>query len=60
MKNLNTKSLLVITLVFSSVFAMPIAVMGQDKEYNDQFVFDQFDEGLFDGEKFKFLDVFET
>ena len=49
MKNLNTKSLLVITLVFSSVFAMPIAVMGQDTEYNDQFVLDQFDEGIFDG-----------
>ncbi|MFX0024753.1 MAG: hypothetical protein ACFE9S_20765, partial [Candidatus Hermodarchaeota archaeon] len=48
MKNLNTKSLLVITLVFSSLFAMPIAVMGQEKEYNDQFVLNQFDEGIFD------------
>jgi hypothetical protein len=49
MKNLNTKSLLVITLVFSSLFAMPIAAMGQETEYNDQFVLNQFDEGIFDG-----------
>ena len=35
MKNLNTKSIMVITIVFSSVFTMPIAVMGQENEYNN-------------------------
>ncbi|MFX1389006.1 MAG: hypothetical protein ACFE9Z_02970 [Promethearchaeota archaeon] len=49
MKNLNTKSLLVLTIVCASVFAMPTVVMGQEKDYNDIFDINQFDEGIFDG-----------
>jgi hypothetical protein len=49
MKNLNTKSLMVMAIVLSSVVAMPMAVVGQDKDYDDIFNFDQVDVGIFDG-----------
>ena len=49
MKNLNTKSIMVITIVFSSVFTMPIAVMGQENEYNNVLNVNQLDVGLFQG-----------
>ncbi|MFX0001468.1 MAG: hypothetical protein ACFE9Q_10405 [Candidatus Hodarchaeota archaeon] len=49
MKNLNTKSLLVITIVLSSIFTMPMAVMGEEKDYNDVFEFNQLDVGIFQG-----------
>ena len=49
MKNLNTKSLMVITIVIASVFTMPMAVMGQEKESNDTFNLDQVNAGLFTG-----------
>ena len=47
MKILNTKSLMVITIVLSSVFAMPMVAFGQ--ETDDPFNFDQVDEGIFEG-----------
>ncbi len=46
MKILNTKSLMVITIVFSSVFAMPMVAFGQEND--DPFNFDQVDEGIFE------------
>jgi hypothetical protein len=49
MKNLNTKSLMIITIVLSSVVAMPMVAVAQDKEYNDVFNFNQVDVGIFDG-----------
>ncbi len=49
MKNLNTKTIMVITIVFSSVFTMPIAVMGQDNEFDDVLNVNQVDVGLFQG-----------
>jgi len=49
MKNLNTKSIMIITIVFSSVFTMPIAVMGQENEFNDVLDVNQIDVGIFQG-----------
>lgn len=49
MKNLNTKFLMVITIVIASVFTMPMAVMGQENDQGDVFNFDQFDAGIFQG-----------
>ena len=49
MKNLNTKSLMVITIVFSSVLAMPMVAIGQEKDYDEIFNFDQADVGIFEG-----------
>ncbi|MFW9969210.1 MAG: hypothetical protein ACFFDF_03355, partial [Candidatus Odinarchaeota archaeon] len=46
--NLNTKSLMVITLL-CSVIAMPMVAVGQEKDYNDAFSFDQVNVGIFDG-----------
>ncbi|MFX1569910.1 MAG: hypothetical protein ACFFCV_16270 [Promethearchaeota archaeon] len=49
MKNLNTKSIMVITIIFSSVFTMPIAAMGQENEINDVLDVNQIDVGIFQG-----------
>ncbi|MFX1431847.1 MAG: hypothetical protein ACFFCY_16900 [Promethearchaeota archaeon] len=49
MKNLNTKSLMVITIIFSSVFVMPMAVFGQEKDYDDVLDLNQVDVGIFEG-----------
>ncbi|UCD01033.1 MAG: hypothetical protein JSV23_09125 [Promethearchaeota archaeon] len=49
MKNLNTKSLMVITIVFTSVLSMPMVVMGQEKDYDDIFNIDQVNVGIFEG-----------
>jgi hypothetical protein len=49
MKNLNTKSLMVIAIVFSSIGVMPMATIGQEKEIDDVFNFNQVDVGIFDG-----------
>jgi hypothetical protein len=38
---------MVIIIVLSSVFVMPIAVLGQDNNYDDVFNFDQVDVGIF-------------
>ena len=60
MKNLNTKSLMVITIVIASVFTMPMAVMGQEKEFNDTFNLDQVDVGIFDGFRGGFGAIFSN
>jgi hypothetical protein len=49
MKNLNTKSIMVIAIVFSSIGVMPMAAIGQEKEIDDVFNFNQVDVGIFDG-----------
>lgn len=49
MKNLNTKSLMVITIVFTSIIAMPMVVMGQEKDNDDVFKINQVDVGIFEG-----------
>ncbi|MFX1593565.1 MAG: hypothetical protein ACFFCL_12815, partial [Promethearchaeota archaeon] len=58
MKNLNTKSLMVLTIFCTSFLAMPMAVLGQEKDYNDGFIFNQFDEGIFDAFRGGFGDIF--
>ena len=60
MKNLNTKSLMVITIVFTSVFAMPMVVMGQEEDIDNLIDFDQVDEGIFDGFRKGFGRIFGT
>jgi len=49
MKNLNTKAIMVITIVLTSVFTMPMVVMGDEKDYDDTFNLDQVEVGIFDG-----------
>jgi len=49
MKNLNTKTIMVITIVLTSVFAMPAVAMGQEKDYDDTFNINQLDVGIFQG-----------
>ncbi|MFW9829744.1 MAG: hypothetical protein ACFFEY_19375, partial [Candidatus Thorarchaeota archaeon] len=58
MKNLNTKSLLVVTILFTSVFAIPTFAMAQEKDYNDVFNFDQVNVGIFEGFKGGFGAIF--
>ncbi|MFW9876847.1 MAG: hypothetical protein ACFFG0_27450, partial [Candidatus Thorarchaeota archaeon] len=60
MKNLNTKSLMVITIVFASVFAMPTMVMGQEQDYDDIFDINQVDVGIFDGFRGGFGAIFSN
>lgn len=60
MKNLNTKSLMVITIVIASVFTMPMAVMGQEKEFNDTFNLNQLDAGIFEGFRGGFGAIFSN
>ncbi len=51
MKNLNTKSIMVISIVLASSFTMPIVAMGQENDNGDIFNIDQVDIGIF--ERFK-------
>ncbi|MFW9989272.1 MAG: hypothetical protein ACFFC3_11495 [Candidatus Odinarchaeota archaeon] len=60
MENLNAKSLMVITIVITSVFTMPIAVMGQEKDYNDTLNLNQVDAGIFDGFRGGFGAIFRN
>ena len=60
MKNLNTKSLMIITIVFTSVFAMPTIAMGQEKDYDDIFNINQVDVGIFDAFRGGFGGIFGT
>ena len=49
MKNINTKSLMIFTILFVSIGSMPLTVSGEVKNTNDVFDFDQVDAGIFDG-----------
>ena len=49
MKSINTKSLMVFTILFASIGTMPIAVNAEVKNTNDVFDLDQVDEGIFSG-----------
>ncbi len=60
MKNLNTKSLMVVTIVLCSVFAMPMLAVGQENDIGDPFNFDQVDIGIFDGFRGGFGGLFGT
>lgn len=60
MKNLNIKSLMVITIVITSVFTMPMSVMGQKKDYNDNLNLNQVDAGIFDGFRGGFGSIFSN
>jgi len=60
MKTLNTKSLMVITIIIASVFTMPMAVMGQEQEINDRFNLSQVDAGMFEGFRGGFGAIFSN
>ncbi|MFX1307072.1 MAG: hypothetical protein ACFFDG_09665, partial [Promethearchaeota archaeon] len=60
MKSLNFKSLMVITIVLTSVFSMPMFVMGQEKNTNDVFNLDQVDAGIFEGFRGGFGAIFSN
>ncbi|MHA2005979.1 MAG: hypothetical protein ACXABO_00595 [Promethearchaeota archaeon] len=47
MKKVNTKSLMVITIFFASIFSMPMVVNGQEINKDDVFKLDQVDAGIF-------------
>jgi hypothetical protein len=49
MKSINTKSLMVFTILFASIGVMPIVANAQMKTTDDVFDFDQVDEGIFEG-----------
>ncbi len=52
MKNINTKSLMVSTIIFVSIFTMPMLVVGQENNTDDAFDLDQFADGgpgIFEG-----------
>jgi len=49
MKSINTKSLMIFTILLVSIASMPIMVNGQDITTDDVFDFDQVDVGIFDG-----------
>ncbi len=60
MKNLNTKAIMVITIVLTSVFTMPMMVMGEEKDYDDTINLDQVDVGIFDGFRGGFGGIFSN
>ncbi|MFX0135646.1 MAG: hypothetical protein ACFFDN_18525 [Candidatus Hodarchaeota archaeon] len=60
MKNLNTKSLLVIMIVFSSFLGMPMVAMGQEGNLDDPIDFDQFGPELFSGFRKGFGGIFSA
>ena len=60
MKNLNTKAIMVITIVLTSVFTMPMMVIGEEKDYDDSFNLDQVDVGIFDGFRGGFGAIFSN
>ena len=60
MKNLNTKAIMVITIVLTSVFTMPMMVMGEEKDYDDTINLDQVDAGIFDGFRGGFGGIFSN
>ena len=49
MKSINTKSLMVFTILLASIGVMPMVVNGQMKTTDDVFDLDQVDEGIFQG-----------
>ncbi|MFX1311955.1 MAG: hypothetical protein ACFFHD_05030 [Promethearchaeota archaeon] len=49
MKNINTKSLLVSTILIISIFAMPMQVIGQGNNNDNPIDLDQFGPGIFEG-----------
>ena len=49
MKSINTKSLMIFTILFTSIIAMPMVVNGQQATPDNTFEFDQINVGLFDG-----------
>ncbi|MFX1376143.1 MAG: hypothetical protein ACFFA0_10045 [Promethearchaeota archaeon] len=49
MKSINTKSLMVFTILFASFGSMPIVVNGEGKGINTSFNFDQVDPSVFSG-----------
>ncbi|MFX1462842.1 MAG: hypothetical protein ACFFBF_07295 [Promethearchaeota archaeon] len=60
MKSLNFKSLMVITIVLTSVFSMPMFVIGQEKDTEDVFNLDQVDAGIFEGFRGGFGAIFSN
>ncbi len=51
---------MVITIVITSVFTMPMSVMGQKKDYNDNLNLNQVDAGIFDGFRGGFGSIFSN
>jgi len=49
MKSINTKSLMIFTILFSSIISMPMVVNGQQGTPDNSFEFDQVNVGIFDG-----------
>ena len=49
MKSINTKSLMIFTILFTSIIAMPMVVNGQQATPDNTFEFDQINVGIFDG-----------
>ena len=49
MKSINTKSLMIFTILFSSIVSMPMVVNGQQGTPDNTFEFDQIDVGIFQG-----------
>ncbi|MHA2088221.1 MAG: hypothetical protein ACW972_08085, partial [Promethearchaeota archaeon] len=58
MKRINTKSLMIFTILFSSIVSMPIVAMGQDPDLNSPIDANQFDAGLFTGFRTGFGNIF--
>jgi hypothetical protein len=49
MKRINTKSLMIFTILFASVVSMPMVVNAQQESLDNSFKFDQLDVGIFQG-----------
>ena len=58
MKNLNTKSLMIITIVLTSVFSMPMMALGEEKSLDDNLSVSQIDAGIFEGFRQGFGGIF--
>ena len=58
MKNLNTKSIMVFTIVLASVLTLPMTALGEEKSLDDTFNPNQVDPGIFEGFRQGFGGIF--
>ena len=58
MKNLNIKSLMVISIIFTSVLTLPMSALGEEKSLDDNLDLNQIDSGIFESFRRGFGGIF--
>jgi hypothetical protein len=60
MKSINTKSLMIFTILFASFASMPMVAMGQETDLDGPINVNQFDAGVFNGFRTGFGNIFSS